>query len=85
MVLIWLYTYKSGIKTIVWTDTLQTSFLLLAVVITIVVIANQLGNTAGDMLAIVGDSELSNIFVWEGNTSQNFLRCLLEGYSSPLP
>lgn len=79
MVLIWLYTYKSGIKTIVWTDTLQTSFLLLAVVITIVVIANQLGNTAGDMLAIVGDSELSNIFVWEGNTSQNFFKMFAGG------
>src|SRR5690606_11369988 len=29
--LIWLYTFKSGIKTIVWTDTLQTLFMLIAV------------------------------------------------------
>ncbi|WP_375583576.1 sodium:solute symporter [Cyclobacterium xiamenense] len=79
MVLIWLYTYKSGIKTIVWTDTLQTSFLLLAVIITIVVIAGQMGKSAGEMLAIVRESELSNIFVWEGNTSQNFFKMFAGG------
>ncbi|MDN3688358.1 sodium:solute symporter [Cyclobacterium jeungdonense] len=79
MILIWLYTYKSGIKTIVWTDTLQTSFLLLAVIITIAVIAGHLGKSAGEMLAIVGDSELSNIFVWEGNTSQNFFKMFAGG------
>lgn len=79
MVLIWLYTYKSGIKTIVWTDTLQTSFLLLAVIITIIVIANQLGKSGGEILAIIGESDLSKIFVWEGNTSQNFFKMFAGG------
>ena len=36
--LIWVYTYKGGIKTIVWTDTLQTFFMLSAVIITILLI-----------------------------------------------
>lgn len=79
MVLIWLYTYKSGIKTIVWTDTLQTLFLLLAVFITIVVIGNQLGVSGGELLAIVNKSDLSSIFVWEGNTSQNFFKMFAGG------
>ena len=79
MVLIWLYTYKSGIKTIVWTDTLQTLFLLLAVLITIVVIGNQLGVSGGELLAIVNKSDLSSIFVWEGNTSQNFFKMFAGG------
>tara|TARA_R110002124_G_scaffold170608_7_gene338284 strand:+ start:5730 stop:7178 length:1449 start_codon:yes stop_codon:yes gene_type:complete len=79
MVLIWLYTYKSGIKTIVWTDTLQTLFLLLAVLITIVVIGNQLGVSGRELLAIVNKSDLSSIFVWEGNTSQNFFKMFAGG------
>ncbi|WP_339922350.1 sodium:solute symporter [uncultured Cyclobacterium sp.] len=79
MVLIWLYTYKSGIKTIVWTDTLQTVFLLLAVVITIIVIGQHLGIDSGALLTIVKDSELSSIFVWEGNTSQNFFKMFAGG------
>ena len=43
IILIWLYTNKSGIKTIVWTDTLQTTFLILAAVVAIIVVKNSLG------------------------------------------
>ena len=40
--LIWVYTFKGGIKTIVWTDTLQTTFLLLAAVMSVFLIKNEL-------------------------------------------
>ena len=43
ILLIWLYTFKSGIKTIVWTDTLQTLFMLIAVGVTIVYVSEDLG------------------------------------------
>jgi Na+/proline symporter len=79
MALIWLYTFKSGIKTIVWTDTLQTAFLLAAVVITIAVIAGHLSKSAQEMLGIIIDSELSHIWVWEGNSSQNFFKMFVAG------
>lgn len=79
MTLIWLYTFKSGIKTIVWTDTLQTAFLLAAVIITIGVIANQLGKSGWEMLALIGESDRSQIWVWEGNSSQNFFKMFLAG------
>src|SRR5690554_1191786 len=46
VLLIWLYTHKGGIKTIVWTDSLQTTFLLLAVAASILVIAQQLDLSA---------------------------------------
>ena len=39
IILIWVYTFKGGIKTIIWTDTLQTIFMLAAVVLTIFFIA----------------------------------------------
>ena len=40
--LIWIYTNRGGIKTIIWTDTLQTFFMLIAVIVTVVLIKNQL-------------------------------------------
>ncbi len=43
MALILLYTYRGGVKTIVWTDTLQTTFMLLALVICVIYIMNSLG------------------------------------------
>ena len=42
ILLIWIYTFKGGIKTIVWTDTLQTLFMLFAVFATIYIILNKL-------------------------------------------
>ncbi len=79
MALIWLYTFKSGIKTIVWTDTLQTAFLLAAVLITIGVIATQLGKGSWEMLGLIVESDRSQIWVWEGNSSQNFFKMFLAG------
>ena len=43
--LIWVYTYKGGIKTIVWTDTLQTLFMIVAVVVSIVSILKSIDVT----------------------------------------
>ena len=51
ILLIWIYTHKGGIKTIVWTDTLQTLFMILAVVLSIIFINNELGWTFGEFLA----------------------------------
>ena len=43
ILLIWLYTFKGGIKTIVWTDTLQTLFMLIAVGVCIYTISSEMG------------------------------------------
>ncbi|WP_108425770.1 sodium:solute symporter [Flagellimonas amoyensis] len=51
ILLIWLYTNKGGIKTIVWTDTLQTLFMIVAVVLSIVFINQELGWSFGELLA----------------------------------
>jgi SSS family transporter len=50
ILLIWLYTNRGGIKTIVWTDTLQTLFMLIAVVLSIVLINDALGWSFGEFL-----------------------------------
>ncbi|WP_424989381.1 sodium:solute symporter [Flagellimonas sp.] len=51
ILLIWLYTNKGGIKTIVWTDTLQTLFMIVAVILSIVMINQELGWSFGEFLA----------------------------------
>ena len=48
ILLIWLYTFKSGIKTIVWTDTLQTLFMLISVGVAIYYVATNLGLSASN-------------------------------------
>lgn len=62
---IWLYTYEGGIKTIIWTDTLQTLFMLLAVVCTVVIISNQLGFGFGEMVSTIKNSDYSKVFFFE--------------------
>jgi SSS family solute:Na+ symporter len=79
VVLIWLYTFKGGIKTIVWTDTLQTAFLLLAVVTSIVIISKHLNLGGTEMVNLVIESDLSDVFVWDGLSSQNFFKMFIAG------
>lgn len=63
--LIWLYTRKGGIKTIIWTDTFQTAFMLLAVGITVYSVAKVLGLDAETLVATVKKSEYSQIFFFD--------------------
>ncbi|SDR91334.1 sodium:solute symporter [Christiangramia echinicola] len=79
IVLIWLYTFRGGIKTIVWTDTLQTTFLLLAVVISIYMIVDQMGLGFSEMISTVSESKMSIIFDWDWRSDRNFYKTFLAG------
>ena len=70
--LIWLYTFKSGIKTIIWTDTLQTLFMLIAIGVTIFYVSDDLGINTGNILDYVLDSDLSKIFFFDDFKSSNY-------------
>mgnify|MGYP000386209621 CR=1 FL=1 len=61
ILLIWVYTFRSGIKTIVWTDTLQTTFMLLAVIITVFVIRDKLIPEEG-LFNYIAQSDYSTVF-----------------------
>ena len=63
ILLIWIYTNKGGIKTIVWTDTLQTFFMILAVILSIYFINENLGWTFGEFLASSELKQYSDVFV----------------------
>ncbi|MFC4268683.1 sodium:solute symporter [Polaribacter marinivivus] len=78
ILLIWLYTFKGGIKTIVWTDTLQTLFMLLAVGICIYTISNEM--QISNIFSYVADSELSKTFFFDDvKTGDYFWKRFLAG------
>ena len=77
ILLIWLYTYRGGIKTIIWTDTLQTLFMLSALFISMYLIGKDLGLSFSNIVPFIHDSEYSKIFFWEGD--QHFIRRFLAG------
>lgn len=78
--LIWLYTHKGGIKTVVWTDTLQTAFMLAAVVITIFFIGNELGiKSLGAYISSVAEDSRSEIFNWDWKAGTNFFKQFVSG------
>lgn len=77
--LIWVYTYRAGIKTVVWTDSLQTFFILGAIGITIWVILKQLDLNFGDMFTVVDQHPYSRIFDWDWRSKTNFFKQFLAG------
>lgn len=62
LLLIWAYTFKGGLKTIIITDTLQTLFLVSSVVLSIYFICHSLGYNIGDAYHAIRDSNYSKIF-----------------------
>ncbi len=70
ILLIWLYTFKGGIKTIVWTDTLQTLFMLIAVGVCIVMIKDDL--QIESLFSYISDNKLSKIFFFEDVKAGNY-------------
>lgn len=77
--LIWVYTFRGGIKTIVWTDTLQTIFLVSAVVFTIVAITKNLDWNANDLFHEVAKSPDAKIFFWDWRSGNNFFKQFFAG------
>jgi Na+/proline symporter len=79
IILIWLYTFRGGIKTIVWTDTLQTSFMLLSVLISIYLIGQELDLSLGEMIATVQEKQISRMFIWDLDSANNFFKQFVSG------
>jgi SSS family solute:Na+ symporter len=63
--LIWLFTFRGGIKTIIWTDTIQTFAMLTALIFTIVLISKSMGLNFAGLIKTLSASEYSKIFVFD--------------------
>jgi SSS family transporter len=72
ILLIWVYTFKGGIKTIIWTDTLQTAFMLISLVISMYVIATSLDFSVGEMISAVKTSPYSKVFFFDDFSAGNY-------------
>ncbi|WP_406684260.1 sodium:solute symporter [Seonamhaeicola sp. MEBiC1930] len=80
ILLIWIYTNKGGIKTIVWTDTLQTLFMILAVILSIYFINKSLGWSFSEFLVSDELKDYSKIFITDSFLERNhFIKSFLGG------
>lgn len=79
IILILIYTYRGGIKTLVWTDTLQSGFLLMGVILSIVAIASALDLSFVEMLQTVKNSEYSQVFFWDWQEKNFFFKQFFSG------
>ena len=77
--LIWIYTTKGGVKTIIWTDSLQTIFLVSAVVLTIYFVFKNFGWGFTEMIGKVADSPHSKVFDWDWRSGKFFFKQFLAG------
>ncbi len=79
--LIYSYTYKGGLKTIIWTDTIMTTFFLAALAFTVYSIGNALNMTSGSIVSNVMGSRYGQIFFWDnflGNPN-HFVKQFISG------
>ncbi len=79
ILLIWIYTNRAGIKTIVWTDLFQTLMMLLSVGISIYIVSSDMQLSFGEMTRTIVHSDHSTIFNWEWKFEKNFYKQFLTG------
>src|SRR5690606_9890846 len=79
ILLIWIYTFRGGMKTIIWTDTFQTTAMLVAVVTTIWLISNELNLGFQGLVETVQASDYSQVFFWDYKDNKYFLKQFFSG------
>ncbi len=79
IVIILFYTFKGGVKTVVWTDTLQTTFLLLAALMTVIVILKTLNISFGELMSVSTERGYTKLFETDWSHSKFFVKQILSG------
>ena len=77
--LIWVYTFRGGMKTIIWTDTFQTLAMLICVGTSIVLIADELNLSLQSLVKTVEESSFSKVFFWDVKDSRYFMKQFFSG------
>lgn len=77
--LIILYTFEGGVKTIIWTDTLQTTFMLLGVIMSIYFISKELGFGIGDIFNKISNAGYTKIIETDWHLKNNIIKQILSG------
>lgn len=79
ILMIWAYTNRAGIKTIVWTDIFQTSMMLLSVGLSIYIVSSSLDLSFIEMTKTVVNSDYATIFNWDWLFEKNFYKQFITG------
>lgn len=79
LALMLLYTYRGGIKTLVWTDSFQSFFLVLGVVLSIAAIVSKMDISLGEAISKIVHSEYTETFFWDWKKSNFFFKEFLGG------
>lgn len=79
LLLILLYTFEGGVKTIIYTDTLQTTGMLVGLVVCIIVIVKALGTDFGGAWSMMADKGYTQIFNWDVNDGRFALKHIIGG------
>jgi solute:Na+ symporter, SSS family len=79
ILLIILYTLKGGIKTIIWTDTLQTTFMILAVILSIMYISKGLGKSVLELVPAIKEEGTFRMFITDWHNERFFLKQFFSG------
>lgn len=79
LIMILLYTYEGGVKTIVFTDTLQTTFMLAGLVVCVIYILNAMDFSFGSAISAMDEKGYSKIFFTDPNDKLFFVKQILAG------
>lgn len=80
VLLVWLYTFQGGVKSLIWTDSFKTLCLVVSVGLTIYYITGELRLSFGEMLGAIADSDMSRLFFFDDvNDRQFFFKQFLAG------
>lgn len=77
--IILIYSFRGGVKTVVWTDTLQTTFLLLAVILTFVSITKTLNLSFGELMKTASEKGYTKVFETDWTHGKFWLKQILSG------
>ncbi|MCQ2960020.1 MAG: sodium:solute symporter [Bacteroidales bacterium] len=79
IILILIYTFKGGIKTVIWTDTLQTTFMLLSTVVTVIFLLKELNLSLFDMLSQAAEKGYTKLYEGDWRSNNFFWKQILSG------
>jgi Na+/proline symporter len=79
LLMILLYTFEGGVRTIVFTDTLQTSFMLIGLIVCLVYIMTQMNFSLGETMQALGEKNYSRVINTDVNSAGFFLKQILGG------
>ncbi len=76
----WIYTHRGGIKTLVWTDTMQTAVMFITLILIITAVISHLDMSLPQAVSAICSHPHSRIFVFDDwHTTQNFFKQFLSG------